>query len=358
MWGQNLENSRIKRFRSVFTIVLAAVQISLLFYVLLYFTIFADESKTELEYGADDHSSYIACAESELVNTASVLTGSQFVGRFEQNPLSFNLNYTDGNMIWFLFKRGQLQNCPLLNWPDKYVHVKENNRRQLQQAVTDGIINFLYDTGTSVSIGNAWSRFVVETLNGSPFMPWQKKLDFIIVSNINLRGGFNFINNLNKNIVYLCANTDVEDFCNHTSLYVKDEPQIISVPPGVHQLFLGVWAVVVPNEEKLFDLNLLVRRLDNSLVLFCGAGSGSFRENFRIIEEELHEVPSLLIVNFDEKVWESGTHTNSTLKQFATDYKHLEVKMCGGVSFSEYEILRDAFGDRVSCSKLGERISL
>ncbi|MGM9999448.1 MAG: hypothetical protein ACI38Q_08715 [Candidatus Bruticola sp.] len=346
------------RFSFLFTASLAAVQVGLLFYVLLYFTIFADESKTELEYSANDRSANLFFSESELANTASVLTGNQFTGRFESNPLSFNLNSLDGNMVWFLFKRKPQADSPLSRWPAQYMHLKENNRKQFRQAVTDGIINFLYDTGTPASVGEAWSGFVVETLNSSPFMPWQKKLDFVIVSNVGRRGGYRFLSGLNKNIIYICADINIEEFCKHTSLDVKDDPQIITVPYGIHPLFAGVWAVVVPNEDKLFDLNLLVRCQDGRLVFFCGSGSSSFQENFSLIKNELHEVPSLLIVTFDEKVWQRRERVGDTLKRFASDYKHLEVKLCGGVSFSEYEILRGAFGNRVSCSRLGERISL
>ena len=352
-------NSQQSKKRLYIVRAFALWQFILLAYLLAYFTMFADESKIQLEAGtpvkvADN----LAFSRSELLNTASMLSGNQFTGRCETNPLSFNINYSGSNMVWFMLERPKYLSAPLLNWPQKYLHVKPEVWAKLKENLQDGVVNFIYDTGSDVSMRDAWSGFVVETLNRSPFMPWQKKLDFVIISTLGYDSGFDFINNLNSDTIFLCPNITPQKFTEVTSLEVAKTVQAVTIPPGIHLLFEGVWAIVVPIDKDKFELDLLVRRRDGTLVLFCGASCGDLAYRFSLAENLLHEVPSLIVGNFNEGyvLWNDSEIKH--MKQLAADYPQLKIAACGGVSFAEYEFLRSIFGENVYCDSLGERISL
>ena len=338
---------------------LALWQFLLLVYLLAYFTSFSDESKINLEYGTSPQvTDNLSFSRSEILNTASILSGNQFTGRYEANPLSFNVNYSGSNMVWFMLERSDNLSASLFNWPQDYLHVKGEVWHKLKENLKDGVVNFIYDTGSDVSIRDAWSGFVVETLNRSPFMPWQKRLDFVIISTLGYDSGFDFINNLNSDTIFICPNIAPQKFTEITSLEIAKSVQAVTVPPGIHPLFEGVWALVVPIDQDKFELDLLVRRRDGTLALFCGAGCGDLAGRFSLIKGLLHEVPSLIVGNFNEGYVMWNDSEIQHMKQLAAKYPQLKIAACGGVSFAEYEFLQSIFGDNIYCSSLGERLSL
>ncbi len=337
----------------------ALLQFVLLAYLLAYFTVFPNESKIELEAGAPmQNADNLAFSKAEILNTVSLLSGSQFTGRCEDNPLSFNINYSAHNMMWFLLDRPSNSKAPLLNWPSKYRHVKEEIWQEFSRNIQDGVINFLYDTGSNASMRDSWSGFVVETLNRSSLMPWQKRLDFVAISTLNHDNGFDFINSLNSKTIFLCPNITPYKFTEITSLEVAKNVQVITVPPGIYPLFEGVWTLVVPVDRNKFALDFLVRRRDGTLTLFCGSGYGDFADRFSLINNLLHETPSLIVGNFNDSYLMWNDSNLKYMKQLAAQYPHMKIEACGGVGFSEYEFLRSIFGDNVYCGNLGERISL
>lgn len=338
---------------------LTLVQFALLAYLLAYFTFFPNESKIDLEAGVPiQNTDNLAFSKAELLDTVSILSGSQFTGRCESNPLSFNINYSAHNMMWFLLDRPGNSKAPVLDWPKKYRHVKDKVWQEFSHNIQDGVVNFIYDTGSNASMRDSWSGFVVETLNRSSFMPWQKRLDFVAISTLNRDNGFNFINSLNSNTIFLCPNITPYKFTEITSLEIAKNVQVITVPPGIYPLFEDVWTLVVPVDRDKFSLDFLVRRHDGELTLFCGSGYGDFADRFSLIHNLLNEMPSLIVGNFNESYLKWNDSDIKYMKQLVAKYPHLKIEACGGVGFSEYEFWRSIFGDNVYCGSLGERISL
>ncbi len=348
-----------EKYRLYIIGLVALSQFFLLGYILAYFTIFSNESKINLEAGVPvQNSDNLAFSKQELLDTVAILSGSQFTGRNESNPLSFNINYSGHNMMWFMLERSNDSEIPVLNWPKKRIYVKGKVWQEFSRNIQDGVLNFIYDTGSKFSMGDSWSGFVVETLNRSPFMPWQKKLDLVVMSALDCDDGFDFINNLNRNTIFLCPNITPCDFAEITSPDIAKDVQVIAAPPGICPLFEGVWTLVVPIGKNQFALDLLVRRHDGNLVLFCGSGHGDFAHKFSLIDNSLHEVPSLIVSNFRDSYLMWNDSNLKYMKQLVAKYPRLKIVACGGVGFSEYEFLRSIFGDNVYCSTLGERISL
>lgn len=339
-------------------ISLALCQVLFLLFVLAYTALFQDESKIMLEQWWPEDNLGLTVKESDIVDTCSLLSGPVFMGLETPTEVRRNLAFSDGQMMWFVLDESLKAKTPLMQRMLN-AHFRYEWMQRFEQQLSDGTLNFLYDAGSvpGVSLQN-WQNTAVPELQASPLLPWAKKLDFVVVSTDHFSlTGLPFIADLNPGMLFLLPPCNQAEFRRAIRLG-GDDGNILTAQPGVHPLCRNLWTMVLACPQGGYELDLIRRRHDGTLVVFSGASLNSPRTALDTCRQALGETPAVFVgtlgagIGFDT---EAFAHEVYLLKD---NYPQLEIIPSADTSMTAYEVLCEAFGSRVRPGKLGTRIKL
>lgn len=347
--------------RTIWLAAFIAVEAMLLAYALLYFMCDQQQIKMELEVHPEETVKRFHLAGRDVMNTANILAGPEFLDIDIATKLRRNLSFSPGQMIWFLLDKKLDKNSPFCKQAAKSVSADEW-KGKIGYGMTDGVLNFLYDVGMydQLSLQN-WTGTAVGELQASPLLPWVKHLDFIVLSSIEeeTAGGLPFITNLNQGMLIISPKTDIE----RIKLFGKFTrvPNVLMLNTGIHKICDGLWALVLDVEldgKPAKELDLICKRTDGSLVLFSGSGLTEPETAVRTAELALGRKISAYVgdtgweVSFDTSQMEEEV---SRLKQA---YPDLYIIPNGRTSMIAHSVLEMMMPDKYKPGRLGMRIKL
>lgn len=346
--------------RRFLLVCFALVQLVLFTYAGVYFSIFPDESKTELEYMPDWSVKGMPVSRASLTDKVTFLSAPLFLGINERDRFSRDLSFGTGSMLWFVLDRQlKAEDNVLQSWPAGRSRMSERTRKRLADGTHDGIINFLYDTGSQqdISLLN-WSRLAVEKLNAAPLFAWQKRLDFVVLSlaDEKFNGGAQFILEANPDTVFICPQMELSDskpiFSSALSL------QTIVVPPGIHKLMDGLWGAVSKADGGYYELDLVYVAHDGEITIFFGGGCADFEQVIDAVTKYFGRAPGIAAGSFGTDASWSDESFKKRMKNLAAKYPELKIYAGGGTGLAGYDIMQDAFGERLQPARLGGDIKL
>lgn len=251
--------------------VLVGVQVLLLGFLLLYSASVQDSVRMELEARPPEESPEPHLAARDLLDTVSLLSGPEFLGIEFPTEFRRGLSFEPGQFMWFLLSRTVGEDAPLMGLIAGGV-ASQDERARLRAGLSDGVVSFFYDVGARRDlVVNNWNSVAVRELQASPLLPWTKRLDFVVLSSLSdsAVGGLGFVTELNQGVLLLAPPHD-PDRLRGLGLFAR-KPNLVELPPGLHPLVDGLWAMVLQSGRGA-ELDLLVEGSDGRLLLFSGSG--------------------------------------------------------------------------------------
>ena len=252
----------------------ALSQIVLLAIVLVYYGARQEQCKTDLETHAPEALHSFTLSASDVLDQVSFLSGTEEAGIALPTEARQKLNFCPGQMMWGMLRRPTASSAGQAE-PEGNVYSEDLWDVDLPASSRDGVVSFLYDLGddTACSYAN-WSGTAVFELQASPLLPWQKHLDFVVLSSLEElnAGGLPFITDLNPKTLLIAPPLDMERL--YSLGRYESEPRVVQYEEGLHLLLPGMWLLVLPTPEKYdsrYELDIILERGDGSLMLLVGS---------------------------------------------------------------------------------------
>ncbi len=342
-------------------LLLVLAQVLVLGLVLGYFTGVQDQVKVELEARAPETSPGYHLPAGDLLNTASLMTGPEFLGIELPTEFRRNLSFEDGQMFWFLLDRTLADGDPLVRLARSAVPVAQESIR-IHEGLTDGVLNFLYDLGSRRDLAlQNWSGVSVRELQASPLLPWVKRLDLVVLSSLAEPGvgGLGFVTDLNQGVLLVLPPYDPDRLRNLHAF--NRPPNAVVLEPGLHLLGPGLWALVMaapPSSGHPAELDLLVERADGSLVLFSGSGLNRPLVALRQVRRALGREVALYVGATGYVVGGDTSGLEAEIRQIVAEFPNLKMMPNGDTSVVAHGTLEALMGSRYRAGSLGTRLRL
>lgn len=347
---------------------LLLIEICAVLYVIVYFTLFQDEAKTNLEFTSYESGGKEFVANGDLLDNVFLLSGSEFLG---SEPSYDNTSALPGpgNMMWFIRRASVSRNN--INIEDllrKRSLLTEANKEKLLEGLQDGIINFAYDFGQDDQIsGVNWENVAVRKINASSLLSWQRNLDCVFLSSIenDLNGGISIFYPEHKDVIIICPEFSQDKLKKYFYMSGDFTPQLIMLPPGCREIFPGFWTFVskvrVEVNESCIDsleLDLLTENGKGELLLFVGAGHVNLKELLAEINSHFRRSPDCLVMNFGSSSSVNSERFAEQMRSVASEYPDMKVIACGDINVYVFDLLSSVFGERLEAGRLMKRIPL
>lgn len=340
---------------------LFAVQVTMLAALLAWSASVRGEIRMELEARLPEPDPGIHLPAGDSLETASILGGSEFLGIELPTPFRRHLSYLNGQMFWFLLKREPSAGAPLLGLIQKIPTELEDSGR-LQEGLRDGVLSFLYDVGGHRDLARQnWSATVVRELQALPLLPWNKKLDFVVLSSLadTSVGGLGFIADLNPEILLIMPDHDPARL-EELRLF-RRRPNAVILPVGTHPLLPGLWAQVLEapaGSGHPAELNLLVEGRDGRLALFSGS---SLNRPIDSLRQARRSTGREILRYVGSTGYTVGTQTSALqdeVRVLRQEFPELVLIPNGDTSLVAHGLLEALLGAHYRPGSLGTRVEL
>ena len=348
------------RGREFYIKTFVLVQIGLLAGVLVFFYAHQDEIKADLEERPPEPKRSLLLSADSLLNTVSFFTGSPDDGVELVTPARSFLSFCPGQMMWFLLSRPNAS-CHGRDKSTSGDYRLEQWLKELPAGSRNGVVNFLYDVGYDINTSYSnWNGTAVRELQASPFLPWQKYMDFVVLSSLedeNCRA-LPFVTNLNPKMLIIAPPVDSERLRRQGNYQI--EPHLLQMEPGVTRLLPGLWALVLENpgpQNSSYELDLIVERSDGTLALFVGSALNRPLTALRRAEAEMGKKVSLYA---GATGWQSEADMLNVEDEFSEledAYPDLHWMPNHNTSFVVRGFLEAELGERYHSGRLGSRVS-
>jgi len=297
----------------------------------------------------------------DLLDTASLMTGPEFLGVELPTEFRRHLSFQEGQMVWFLLDRLLVDSAPLVRRAASAVPIPQESAR-IHQGLTDGVLSFLYDLGSQRDLAvHNWSGVVVRELQASPLLPWVKHLDFVVLSSLadSGVGGLGFVTDLNQGVLLILPPHDPDRLRSLQAF--NRRPNAVVLPQGLHPLGPGLWALVLDapfSSGHPAELDLVVERRDGRLALFSGSGLNRPLVALRRVRQELGRDVALYVGATGYVVGGDTSGLQAELARIQAEFPDLEMVPNGDTSLVAHGTLEAWLGPRYRAGSLGTRLRL
>ncbi|MBQ7568633.1 hypothetical protein IJT17_07515 [bacterium] len=287
---------RIPQLSVRFLLVLAILQFVLLGWVLCYYAFHQDEVIAGLEVHPAEPYSSLVLSEHEVLDAVNFLSGPESAGIDLITRARSNLSFGKGQMIWGLLSRPTSSSRG--KSPRRGTEYSETEwSARMPKSSRDGVVNFLYDVGLSADLAYSnWNGMAVRELQASPLLPWQKYLDFVVLSSFSKSSveGLPFIINTNPSMLFIVPPASSEQL--GWIDFRQGKSNVWQLEEGLHRLLPRLWALVLKTPEECFEpyeLDLLLERGDGGIILLVGSAYNAPDVHLQMAEKAMGRPPVL-----------------------------------------------------------------
>ncbi len=347
--------------RTSWLVFLVSAQALVLGLVLADFTGVQGQVRMELEARVPETSPGLHLSAPDLLDTANLMTGPEFLGVELPTEFRRHLTFEEGQMVWCVLDRLLGDPDPLVRLAGAAVPLPQEAAR-IHQGLTDGVLNFLYDLGSRRDLAlHNWSGVAVRELQASPLLPWVKHLDFVVLSSLADAGvgGLGFVTDLNQGVLLVLPPHDPDRLRSLQAF--NRRPNAVVLPLGLHPLGPGLWALVLEaplSSGHPAELDLVFARRDGRLALFSGSGLNRPLVALRRVRRELGRDVALYVGATGYLVGGDTSGLEAELARIQAEFPDLEMVPNGDTSLVAHGTLEAWLGTRYRAGSLGSRIRL
>lgn len=334
----------------------ALSQVVLLAGVVAYYGARQEQCQTNLETHAPEAVHSFALSENDILDQVSFLSGPEDAGIALPTEARQKLSFCPGQMMWGMLRRPTATSLGM-SQPTGKVYAESLWDPELPASCRDGVVNFIYDLGSDTACSYAnWSGTVVPELQASPLLPWQKHLDFVVLSSLETpnAGALPFITALNPNTLLITPMIDLDRLA---ALAKYDgELRVLPFAEGVHRLLPGMWTLVLPTPQQYdsaYELDVVLERGDGTLALLVGSALNPPLVHLRAAEEQLGRRVSLYAGGTGWSNDNDMLNIEADLEQIEQEFPGLEWQPNHNTGLFVRDFMQEALGERYHNACLG-----
>ena len=214
----------------------------------------------------------------DLLNTVTLLSGSESDGKSMENRFREKMKFDPGQSMWIVVEDHILETDNIVDYA-KTVMSDEDFQLFKTRALGDNIVNFIFDAGADEFVfRNNWKEIASNELKLAPFLPWKKRVDFLMLSSFDPKHwqGLAYILGHNPGMLVICP-----PLTRATQIdYIRSFEYARNLAPieeGLTWLTprLGTYVYSLTDsvtEQIKYELILLIK-IEGGIAIVAGAGS-------------------------------------------------------------------------------------
>jgi len=351
--------------RDIILVIFLAIQIFLIILLLSRFAIPGHQDimilETSIEKGDFTDPDDFVLSKYDILDTVTFLSGTEQYGRSTENILRKRMVYDKGQSFWILMEDRVSDNDELLKYAKGFM--AQNDYMTFADKIkNDEVINFIYDLGSKEEVFRRnWKEVGVEELKAAPFLPWKKKIDFLVLSRYNEAhwGGIGYILGYNPAMPIYCPpltrSTQLKNF------KVMDRAQsLIPLLPGYTQLTprIGAYVSKINVEEgkdPIYELDMVLK-VQGGVAIVAGASLTEPLELVRNVKSATGEEVLYYIGGTNLFVGLKTEELYSQLREMRRIAPHIRVYPNFNTSMIAHQMLREVFRDNYHATSQGMKI--
>jgi hypothetical protein len=333
------------------------VQTIFLVYILILFAF--NPVKLYLETPRAEFEPALRFAAKDIVDTCNVLYGDETSGIEEnEGELRRNLKFDTGQSFWLVLKDNITDTTQLFSLARKAFSPKDY--KLFKGDMEDGMLNFFYDLGAFRDVWASNLSVAVQELSASYMLPWQRKIDFALISNLNEQntGGIYHLM-LNKPflpiIIPPTSQDDIRDLLGRPrNLLILPKGGRVAVSPRLSILVMPF----MREGETQYEAVLLVK-IKGGLAVICGVGEPGPKKILDAVKALTPDKLLYYIGGTNMLVGENAGWVWDELIAIHRKFPELRFMPNFNTSLQAQAICAEVFGSKsYSPAKLGSRIKL
>lgn len=297
-------------------------------------------------------------AAKDIIDTCNVLYGDENAGVEEQEgEFRRNLKLDTGQSFWLVLQDKVGDDSEVLRLANQEFMPKDY--QLFKSDLQDDIINCFFDLGAFNDVWAANLSVAVQELASSYLLPWQRKIDFALISNLREQttGGIYHVMLTKPFLPVIIPPTpqdEVRDLLGRPrNLLVLPKNKKVQLSPRVSLMTLSFSR----EGETCYEAVMLVR-IKGGLAVICGVGEPG---PLRILEavQQVTALPlrlyiggtNMLIGDYSQAIWQelSTIHKRWPQLTFMPNYN---------TSLQAQALCAEVFGSQYQPGRVGSRIKL
>ena len=361
-----VENGKGNKNRGTFLMVVLALQIILIIFMLIKFSKPENQNimilETSIEKGDFTDPDDFVLTRYDILDTITLLSGTEADGRaVEENSLRKNMVFDSGQAMWLLFEEKIKEDEKIFEYSRGVM--EENDFKTFKEKVmSDEVINIIYDMGESEDTYRPnWREVGVKELQAAPFLPWKKKIDFIILSSFEDKhwGGMSYILKFNPAIPIICPPLTKEDVLKNSQILDRAH-NLIPILPGYSRLTSRLSALVtsIPmgkGKDPRYELDLVLD-IEGGVAIIAGSGLLEPLEIVKKVKEETGKKVLYYIGGTNLLVGLESEELRSQMEELKRIAPEMKIYPNFNTSMIARQMLKEVFEDKCHDAPLGLKI--
>ncbi|MCD4784452.1 MAG: hypothetical protein K8T10_11580 [Candidatus Eremiobacteraeota bacterium] len=361
----NKEKSPPRNVRDTILLIFLVIQIFLIIFLLYRFAAPEHQDimilETSLEKGDFVDPNDFILAKYDILDTVTLMTGIEQYGRSADNILRKKMVYDKGQSFWILMEDKVSDSDELLKYSKEFM-APSDFTAFAGRIKNDEVLNFLYDLGGKEKIfRNNWREVGVEELKAAPFLPWKKKLDFMVLSRYDEShwGGIEYILGYNPAMPIYCPPlTKLAQLKNFKAM--SRAQSLIPLLPGYTQLTPRVGAYVSTiqmesGEDPRYELDIVLK-VNGGVAVVAGAGLAEPLDLVRNVKSETGEDVLYYIGGTNLFLGLKTKELYSQMRELKKIAPNMEVYPNFNTSMIAHQMMKEVFEDKYHPTSQGLKI--
>jgi len=361
------ETGKSDRIREVFLAIVLVLQVAIIILCLIRFSRQENQQimslETSIEKGQFTDPDDFILGRYDMLETVTLLTGTEDDGRSKENKLREKMSFEPGQAMWILQEDRVNDKDNILKYSKGAMGKKDfaNFKKKLK---SDEIINILYDLGAAEDTYRTnWRGVGVNELKSAPFLPWKKKVDFVVLSSFNSKhvGGLAYILKYNPATPIFCPPLKKADLVKNPRIFERAH-NLIPILPGYTKLTskLGTYVTEMKQaggKESKYELDLILH-LDNGVAVIAGAGLMEPLELVKNVKKATGKEVLYYIGGTNLLVGLETEQLKNQMRELAEIAPKMELYPNYNTSMIARRMLKDIFGEMYHETPLALKIRL
>ena len=362
------DSAKGNKIRTSVLLVFLILEIAIMIFFLAKFSKAENQNimilETSIETGQFTDPDDFVLNRYDLLDTVTLLTGTEADGKaVEENALRKNMIFDPGQAMWFVFEEKVNKKDEIFEYAKSVMAEKDFDSFR-EKLCSDEIVNVLYDVGDNEdSYTTNWREAGVRELQAAPFLPWKKKIDFIVLSTFEDKhwGGLAYILKFNPSIPIICPPLTKSDIVGNTRIIDRAQ-NLVPILPGYTRLTARLGALVtsmprVEGKDARYELDLILH-VDGGVAIIAGSGLLEPLEIVRQVKMATGKEVLYYIGGTNLQVGLESDELKNQMKELSAIAPKMQLYPNYNTSMIAKQMLREVFKEKLNDTPLGLKIRL